>query len=550
MKKFSFLKNLLFAFAAVAAVVACDDEYSELGSDMVNGDIHNTLNRTYAQVVAYDRPLGAVQVSGLSVNYLGVLDNDIFGKTTASYITQAQLASVNPAFTSSIEVDSAWVYVPYTSTLTGTETYNDTLRNTYTLSDVYGSTDSTLTYKLDIRRNNYYLRSNDASTGGSDTQYYYSDDDTALLSNQGPSIIAGGAPVDAVITSIPIQRRANFTNDDDVVQHNKVVETLAPGIFQYLDTTFFQTLLNTGKENGSLVNNNVFKDYFRGVSFLAQQVGSNSRIIAPNFTSGYIKVTYNQNDLDSDGNIQYEDDAHTIIKKEHLTLTINLTGTHVNILQNENMDGFLQKVNNSDDVNGDDRLYLRGGVGSMAVVKLNQAEIEALGDTAMVNQASLKFYVDQGNLALSDLPARVYLYDIDNKRPVYDYYLDQTTSVNTKASKYVYGGILRDSSGPFYRISLTHHINNLIRRDSTNIRLGLVVTNDITVSSNAMIRTPFTLPAILGVTPPLPEVTVKTTPMANINSPQGVVLYGSNIPAGDPDYDKRLRLEIFYTKKD
>ncbi len=34
----------------------------------------------------------------------------------------------------------------------------------------------------------------------------------------------------------------------------------------------------------------------------------------------------------------------------------------------------------------------------------------------------------------------------------------------------------------------------------------------------------------------------------SIVNPLGTVLYGSNIPPGDSDYDKRIKLQIYYTK--
>jgi hypothetical protein len=41
---------------------------------------------------------------------------------------------------------------------------------------------------------------------------------------------------------------------------------------------------------------------------------------------------------------------------------------------------------------------------------------------------------------------------------------------------------------------------------------------------------------------------VKFLPSMSVASPLGTVLWGSNIPVTSPNYDKRLRLEIFYTK--
>jgi hypothetical protein len=34
----------------------------------------------------------------------------------------------------------------------------------------------------------------------------------------------------------------------------------------------------------------------------------------------------------------------------------------------------------------------------------------------------------------------------------------------------------------------------------------------------------------------------------SVVNPLGTILYGSNLPVTDPNYDKRLKLEIFYTK--
>lgn len=82
---------------------------------------------------------------------------------------------------------------------------------------------------------------------------------------------------------------------------------------------------------------------------------------------------------------------------------------------------------------------------------------------------------------------------------------------------------------------ITNHINNIINNDSTNVKLGLVVTENINVVSNATLKTPFTTS----------ETEVEKLPVSSVTYPFGTVLYGSssNVPE-----DKRLKLEIFYTK--
>ena len=41
---------------------------------------------------------------------------------------------------------------------------------------------------------------------------------------------------------------------------------------------------------------------------------------------------------------------------------------------------------------------------------------------------------------------------------------------------------------------------------------------------------------------------VKLLPIASFMSPVGTILYGSNIPSGDINEDKKLKLEIYFTK--
>jgi hypothetical protein len=37
-------------------------------------------------------------------------------------------------------------------------------------------------------------------------------------------------------------------------------------------------------------------------------------------------------------------------------------------------------------------------------------------------------------------------------------------------------------------------------------------------------------------------------PKASVMNPLGTILFGTNIPIGSANYDKRLKLEIYYTK--
>ena len=95
MNNFSLLKKLLIAFAVVLFVASCDNEFNELNSDLIDGDIHTGQEHEFFPVTAYDRATGAVQSSALTTNYLGSYNNPVFGRTSANYITQMEIASTN-----------------------------------------------------------------------------------------------------------------------------------------------------------------------------------------------------------------------------------------------------------------------------------------------------------------------------------------------------------------------------------------------------------------------------------------------------------------------
>ena len=143
----------------------------------------------------------------------------------------------------------------------------------------------------------------------------------------------------------------------------------------------------------------------------------------------------------------------------------------------------------------------------------------------LINEANLVFNIDTDNadFAKSYEPERVYLYDFTNNRATLDYYSYS-------------GKITRDATtkkrGLYYKVNLTNHIRSLIKHaDSTNVKLGIVVTQDITVTDFYKLRTP--------------TASISQAPKASVMNPLGTVLHGgkSSVPE-----NKRLKLEIYYTK--
>lgn len=175
-------------------------------------------------------------------------------------------------------------------------------------------------------------------------------------------------------------------------------------------------------------------------------------------------------------------------------------------------------------------------------------------ENILVNEANLVFYIDKsessgmGNSSQYE-PERIYLFDATNNTPILDYFSDPSTNQDVKKNKSSFGGIIEKEEvnsnepkkGIKYKIKLTSHINRVINGDSDeneNIRLGLVVTENINVSSNAFVF--------------LNSST--RVPLGSVMSPLGTVLHGPNStevytdPDTGEDIPMKLKLELFYTK--
>ena len=534
------LNKLAVALGTVAlvGVIACDYDYNEVGSDIIQDDIHhNGIEKYVANAVAFDKSTGSVQTNNMPINSLGVYDNPVFGKTISRFVTQLTLASENPTLTNPV-IDTVYLYVPYFSNLESTDTDGE---STYTLDSIFGGENGKI--KLNIFENGYYLRSTDPGSEDG-VQKYYSDDRSLIDAYKGSVLLNNSANADEnnefYFSKAEIDRRVTLEDGSE-----KLVERFKPGMYLQLNKDFFTEKIFNAPE-GSLVNNNVFKDYFRGLYFDVEQVGSDSAMGMMDFTDGKIVILYTDTKLGTDGEPVLDDEGN--VETTSKTITLNLTGNTVNLFDNTYNDTFTSAIGSSDEVEGDERLYVKGGEGSLGYINiLDQVDLDFLkpdpvtGERVLINEANLTFYIDKAAMANAIEPNRLYLYDVKNKRPLYDYYVDQTTnSSNPKYSRYIYGGILEyddDGEGLRYKVRITDHVNNIVNKDSTNVVIGLAVTESISQISNAALRTPFTT----GTTE------VKSAPVSSVISPMGTVLYGSKASANVPE-DKRLKLEIYYTK--
>ena len=516
----SFFKRILFV-VSILFLYSCDKEYNAIGADLL-GENHFDFLQYTSDVVVYNQKTGPVDATNLPINALGIYNDPAFGKTTANFATQLNLAALAPTIGVNAVVDSVYLSVPYFSTLKTTNTDGS---HVYELDSIYGGQ---APIKLSVFESNYFMRDLDPASNFTETQSFYTDQ-TAIFENAKLGSRLNNA-------SSPAQNDAFFFDSKEIVQKVTAADgkvSLArsvPAMRLKLDNSYFTTKILRAPA-AKLASNDVFKDYFRGLYFKIETVsGSEGSMAMMNFKAGKITINYTE-DLVTNG-------VTTRVPK---TLDINLNGNSVNLLDQTSQNAsYTNAVNNPNTSLGDTNLYVKGGEGAMAVIDLfkTPGELDLIRTKGwLINEANLVFHIDAAKMATSNEPNRVYLYDLTNNRPIVDYYLDATNVTDPKKSKYVFSGIINkeevtNGRGLIYKFRITNQIRNLVKyADSTNVKLGLVVTENIGESNFSKLKTANSFTSKL--------------PKASVMNPLGTILYGSHPSVPE---DKRVKLQIYYTK--
>ncbi|MBW4361129.1 DUF4270 domain-containing protein [Flavobacterium taihuense] len=525
MLKNSFFKTIPFLLFIVL-FNSCDKELNVIGEDLI-GDGSFGITKDDFSVIAYNEKIGPIQSNNLPINPLGIYDNPSFGTTTANFVTQVALEKENPTIdAATATITSVLLTIPYFYDKSKTVLNSDGSSN-YVLDSIYGE-DKKAKMKLSIYESGYYMADLDGNSQNSKTQKFYSNQYSEFHAQLRPSETS---PL--LLNNEPIKSQNEeffFDDAEHVIQPptDDVTTTTRtpPGIRFHLNKTFFEDKILKAPA-GSLVSNAVFKNYFRGLFFNMERIGAGKGSMAMlNFKGGKITISY----------------AETVDgKKEPKTITLLLTGNTVSLVNqsNTNADYTNATTTNVNKMEGDANLYLKGGEGSMSILKIfgddkfgpdgvtgipnevpDQLDI-IRKNKYLINEANLVFYVNSTKMGSSHAPQRIYLYDFTNSKILADY-------------TGVLGGTIT-GGGAYYKFRITNHIRNLvISTDPKNVELGLVVTEDISKTNFYFLRDETVSPFVV--------------PMASVMSPLGTIVFGNNIPTDDLNYDKRLKFEIYYTK--
>jgi hypothetical protein len=405
------------------------------------------------------------------------------------------------------------------------DTPRDIFPRKFEIDSIYGERNATINLKVDELT--FYLRDLDPSSNFETPQEYFSNAEfTGFL----------GTNLYNDTYQLVDEEVLLFKEDDpeteDVDESLEVEARLSPRLRVELDTQFFQENL-LDREGETILDNNLnFREFLRGIVISATS-NTEDLLILFDMGSANIEVQYEYDRVNTKGTPETTDDEIETLED---SFTLSLTGNRVNVFERDPFP--------VDETQEASRIYLRGGSGNMAEIQLFDKEgtenlEEIRQNNWLINEANLTFYVDRETLDASGgvtEPFRIYLYNLQDNTALLDYQFDLTQDQNPVRSRTTYGGILEkndDGTGFRYKIRLTEHINNLVRKDSTNVKLGLTVTSNINVGTllNAKAN---------------PDENIMVPQSAIIN-PFGTVLFGSAVTEPENE-DKKLRLEIYYTE--
>ncbi|WP_138432330.1 DUF4270 domain-containing protein [Winogradskyella algicola] len=578
MKKNKFALNIIILSLFVGSLIACDNDFNNLETDVLNSDVATNFNikklsetnPEFTDVITYSQVLGPVQTNNsLGLSTLGIYD-DVYGRVTSSFVTQVSLSAYSPTFlgeANELEIDSVVLTLPYFSTITDIDEDNNI---TYDVDSIFPNSDTNNPIRLSVYENNYFIRNFDPNAEFNEAQNYFSNktasSSEAIAPLEGAELTfveynSETDEFDEISDVIDINKQGYIlrAESEDGEEDNSLTTYVPPGIRILLEPSYWQNKIFNQEGQAVLSNENNFSEYFRGLYFKAEAVNNDGSylILNTNSPNSNITIYYTTTTVTEDEN------GEDVVSEEQQSFVLNFNGNKINFFDNE----FNITIPDSNPNVGDERVYLKGGEGSIAKIKLfngddlndgdnttfddwknffveTDAEGNFEGIKRIVNEANLVFHVDQDFLSQSASyhpetePDRLYIYDLNNETPLTDYFLDPTISTIPYFSKFNHLGALQrendesDENGIKYKFRITEHINNLLLNDSTNVELGLAISLNVNLEELIQQEVQTSNDSDLK------------TPISSVLSPKGTVLHGNNTG----NQDKKVYLEIYYTE--
>ncbi|MEM7084841.1 MAG: DUF4270 domain-containing protein [Bacteroidota bacterium] len=528
----------------IIALASCEEDFSNIDTNIIDQNFNTELDESRT-VIAYSKKVPAVQTNGLPVYQLGTYNDPVYGKTTANLLAQVTLADndIDPDFGQCTVLDSVVLYLPFfsESTVDGEET-------TYTLDSIFGNQP----INISLFESNLFLRDFDPNSNFEEFQKYYSDEGPAF---KDQTVSGGVNSLNYTIENFVPSNEPHtilVTELDDQGAETKANQELPPGIRVKLPVPFFEEKIIANGGSLALLNNNNFREFFRGIYFEVTSTSENGNLFLFDLSgsdsevlnNARISLFYTFKSLT--GNETCEDEGLDEFEGD---VNLLFNGISVNVFEDD-IPAEIETALASADVNeGEETLYVRGGEGALTIIELfgpdadNNGvadELEDLRDRGwLINEANLIFYVDQDKVdGGSSEPERLIIYDTKNSRRLIDFDFDLTSNAEPLDAITEHLGRLErgsDGNGDFYKIRITSHLSDIINNDSINVPLGLIVSQNVTEPAFQSLRSELI---------PRPGISIEDAPVSSVIAPQGTVLFGNKTN----NTSKRLKLQIFYTE--
>ncbi len=418
------------------------------------------------------------------------------------------------------------------------------------IDSIYGAIGSP--FKLKVEQSTYFLRDLDPNTNFQESQAYYSSQEFSpnfVGDVLYDSEVSGELTIDDMEILLP--QEDNEATED--VDESLTFIKRAPGIRVPLDTKFFQDYILDMEGSSELFTQANFNTFLRGIHISLDTEDPQGLMLLLDLRQANIVMTYTHDFYNINATPTDEsDDTIDVLEKD---FTINLitgttggiNGNAINTLINDDYpSNVLETLDTGESAS---RIYLKGGAGVFTELNLfdpnNGIDIisQIQAENWIINEANLVFYIDREQLDQTTgviEPPRLYLYNAETNFPLYNTLTDrgpQQSDVFPLLTSYPnYGGVIEKDGdkGVRYKVNITEYINTLVVRNADNATLGLTLTTNISNTTAAS--------TILA------NDEERFIPVTSILTPLGTVLYGPNLSATDPNFDKRLKLEISYTK--
>ena len=576
MIRFFFVKTSI-GFLLFSLFWACnEDDLNTIGSETIGPNTFERLSFDRAQIKAYTQVTSGVQQNNLATYGLGVYNDPIYGKSVYDILGHITPGPVPPVIESNqtLDIDAIRFILPHFSTQTGQDMNGDTVTRQYKLDSIY-RTQGTDELTINVFESQYFLSDLNTDNTTEPVRYFSSQEDFSL----NRSLIKKGEPLFSADLSADPKEDTQIVPDGmarkDALTVVQVLPRLEVALNQQDDARLYSFVENFIRDRTILTSNGLNYDRtrlnqkFRGLYFEVASREESGILFVIDPAQLRLEVDYriytnidatNKDNEAVEMEKQQAIDAAPLrrltMSLSNLTQTLNLIDFDTNTISS--------RVIDQNTLTGAEKLYLKGGEGSYAIVELFSGEKNEKGiplqldslrqQNLLINEANLQFFIDQSEVNTIDetLPFRIYVWNPDTGEPLVgdfarDPFTGPTVPIESRVSSHL-GPFQKDSKS--YTLRITDYVNDLLTLEEDDVkdrlRLGVSVISSVAFPLTFNQQTGAAIIPTNTIARAKIEGDASTVnyPVGAILSPEGTVLVGTNTK----DDTRRLKLNIQYSK--